>query len=344
MKFGVLQFFSWADRRVELETVYSRAFDRIDIMDQTGYDAIWLAEHHFSSYSICPSVHMMATHIAARTKNLRIGTAVSLAAFYHPLRLAEEVALLDILSGGRVNWGAGRGFDQTEFRAFNVPMEESAERFREAVDIVIQAWSNERLTYEGQYWKFDDVEVLPKPRQKPHPPVWVAASSETAILWAGEQGHTIMMDPHSPHAKIAEKRELYRTTLERHGHSIAGRDIPMARLLAIAKTKEEARNVAYQGAKWMVGSYMKPALGAKPGAGLMAKDFGADGDVDPVERYVKDVVIHGTPESVVEEIQRLESEMYLDYLLCAPLSHDTFILFTEKVLPRLIATKHPATP
>ena len=92
MKFGVLQFFSWPERRVPLPTVYERAMQRIEIMDQTGYDAVWLAEHHFTSYSVCPSVHMMGLHVASRTQHLHIGTGISLAAFYHPLRLAEEVA------------------------------------------------------------------------------------------------------------------------------------------------------------------------------------------------------------------------------------------------------------
>lgn len=340
MKFGVLQFFSWPDRRVDLEKVYSRAFDRIEIMDQTGYDAVWLAEHHFSSYSICPSVHMMGTHVAARTRNLRIGTAVSLAAFYHPLRLAEEVALLDVLSEGRVNWGAGRGFDPREFRTFGVPPEESAERFQEAVAIVLEAWRTERMSYDGKYWHFDDVEVLPKPRQKPHPPVWVAASSEKAVLWAGKQGHTIMMDPHSPHPKIAEKRELYRETLEQNGHSIEGRDIPMARLVALGKTKAEAEQVARQGAEWMVGTYMKKSIST--GTGPMDKDFGIKTGSDPIDRYVNEVVIHGTPESVTNQLEQLREEMYLEYLLCAPLSHESFTLFTEKVLPRLAITEDPA--
>ena len=138
MKFGVLQFFSWPERRVELTTVYERALQRIYVMDQSGYDAVWLAEHHFTGYSVCPSVHLMGMHVADRTQNLRIGMAVSLAAFYHPLRLAEEVALLDVMSGGRMNWGAGRGFDPKEFAAFGVPPEESHERFREAVAIVIE--------------------------------------------------------------------------------------------------------------------------------------------------------------------------------------------------------------
>ena len=94
MKFGVLQFFSWPERRVALTEVYRRAIERIEIMDKGGYDAVWLAEHHFSTYSVCPSVHIMGMHVADRTENIRIGTGVSLAAFYHPLRLAEEVALL----------------------------------------------------------------------------------------------------------------------------------------------------------------------------------------------------------------------------------------------------------
>jgi len=163
MKVGILQFFGWRDRSVPLNSVYETALERFSIMDQTGYDAVWLAEHHFSSFSVCPSVHMMGTMAAARTKRLRIGTAVSLAPFYNPLRLAEEVALLDVLSGGRVNWGAGRGFERSEFAAFGIPGEESAPRFHETVDIVLKAWTNQRLSYQGKFYQYENVEVLPKP-------------------------------------------------------------------------------------------------------------------------------------------------------------------------------------
>src|SRR5580658_9369930 len=174
MKAGLLQFFGWPDRRFPLPQVYERAIERWAIMEGAGYDAVWLAEHHFSSFSVCPSVHMMATLAAARTQRLRIGTAVSLAPFYHPLRLAEEVALLDVLSGGRVNWGAGRGFSRGEFAAFGIPMDESAPRFRETVDIVLRAWGEDRFSHAGEYFQFDAVELLPKPLQQPHPPVWMA--------------------------------------------------------------------------------------------------------------------------------------------------------------------------
>jgi alkanesulfonate monooxygenase SsuD/methylene tetrahydromethanopterin reductase-like flavin-dependent oxidoreductase (luciferase family) len=328
MKFGVLQFFSWPERRIPIAQVYERALSRIEIMDKTGYDAVWLAEHHFNSFSVCPSVHMMGTHVAARTQRLRIGTAVTLAAFYHPLRIAEEIALLDVLSGGRVNFGAGRGFDATEFRAFGVPPPESADRFREAVEIVLAAWSGERLNYSGRYFSFENIEVLPKPVQAPHPPVWVAASSEPAVEWAARRGLTIMMDPHSPHAEIARKRELYRSQLEAAGHRMDGREIPMARLVALAETEAKAEEVARSGAGWIVGSY----IGKSGGAYLDPKAA----QKDPVERYLDGIVVYGTPEKVIDDLQRLGEEMFLDYLLAAPLSHESFVLFTEKVLPKLL--------
>ncbi|MCS6924762.1 MAG: LLM class flavin-dependent oxidoreductase [Candidatus Binatia bacterium] len=322
MKFGILQFFSWPERRVALPTVYQRALQRIEIMDRTGYDAVWLTEHHFSDYSVCPSIPVMGTYAAARTQRLRIGAGVTLAAFYHPLRLAEEIALLDLLSGGRVNWGAGRGFDPREFKTFNVPMHESYARFREVVDIVVQAWTQERLTYKGQFFSFEDVEVLPKPLQRPHPPMWVAAASPEAITWAASVGYSILMDPHSTHTELGKKRALYEEQLQAHGYTIAGRDIPMARLLAIASSEAQAVEVARQGAQWMLKTYVDPRMFAM--------------GMDPVQRYVDAVVIHGTPEHVIDEIARLREEIHLEYLIGAPLSHETFLAFTEKVLPKFL--------
>ena len=328
MKVGVLQFFGWRDRSIPLEDVYSRALARIAVMDQTGYDAVWLAEHHFSGYSVCPSVHVMAAHIAGQTENLRIGMAVTLAAFYHPLRIAEEIALLDVLTGGRVNWGAGRGFDPREFEVFGVPPAESAARFREAVEIVLAAWTNERLHYEGRFHRYQDVEVLPKPRQRPHPPTWVAATSPSALEWAAESGLSILMDPHSSHPEIARKLLRYREGLEKAGHSVEGRETPMGRLLAVAETDAEAEAIARRGAKWTAGAYLpKEALAS----------FREDGkQMDPVDHYLKDVVIHGSPERVVDTLQRLEEEMPLDYLLLSPLSEKTFGIFTERVLPHVL--------
>jgi alkanesulfonate monooxygenase SsuD/methylene tetrahydromethanopterin reductase-like flavin-dependent oxidoreductase (luciferase family) len=329
MKFAVLQFFSWPERRVELATVYARALDRIETMDRTGYDAVWLAEHHFSDFSVCPSVHMLGVLAAARTRRLRIGTGVSLAPFYHPLRLAEEVALLDQLSGGRVNWGAGRGFARVEFEAFGVPPEESASRFRETVEIVLRAWTQEKLDFAGRHFRFDGVEVLPKPLQRPHPPVWMAASSESAIDWAAGRGFSILMDPHSSAAEIGRKRRHYAEKLAAAGFSEVGREIPVARLVAVAPTVAKAERIARSGAEWIVNSY----LGAQHRP-VMEKGFTPDG-TDPIRRYLDEVILYGPPAAVVDQIARLREEIGLDYLLAAPLSHQSFVLLTEKVLPRL---------
>jgi alkanesulfonate monooxygenase SsuD/methylene tetrahydromethanopterin reductase-like flavin-dependent oxidoreductase (luciferase family) len=328
MKVGVLQFFSWS-RRIPLTEVYARAFSRIEVMDQTGYDCVWLAEHHFNTYSVCPSVNVMATHVAARTRHLRIGMAVSLAAFYNPLRLAEEVAMVDILSGGRVNWGAGRGFDRTEFQAFDVPVAESSDRFRECVEIVLAAWRNETLTYPGRFWRYEGIEVLPKPLQTPHPPVWLAATSPDSIQRAAEKGYDILQDPHSTSQDIGTKRRLYYDVLRARGFPTEGRVIPTARLLAVAPTDREAAEVARTGAAWTVGSYANPGKRASPPSYMAA-------GVDPVERYMSDVIIHGSPERVVDTLAELRETIGLDYLMCAPLSHQSFTLFTEAVLPKLL--------
>ncbi len=322
MKFGILQFFSWPERRTALRLVYERALQRIEIMDQTGYDAVWLTEHHFSDYSVCPSIPVMGAHVAARTKRLRIGAGITLAAFYHPLRLAEELALLDILSDGRVNWGAGRGFDAREFRIFGVPIEQSAERFHEVVDIVVAAWRSERLTWHGQFHSFDDVEVLPKPLQQPHPPMWVAAGSNEALAWAASRGYSVLIGPHASDAAMAAQWELFRDRLTGHGHSIDGREIPMARLLAIAPTDREAAQIAYDGAKWLLKTYVDP------------KRLGIAGD--PIQRYVDSIVIHGSPERVAGRIARLREQGHMEYMIGAPLSHGTFLSFTEKVMPIFI--------
>ncbi len=253
-----------------------------------------------------------------------------LAPFYHPLRLAEEVALLDVLSGGRVNWGAGRGFARVEFENFGVPPEESTTRFHETVEIVLRAWTEEKLSFAGAHFRFDGVEVLPKPLQHPHPPVWMAATSEAAIEWAAGRGFSILMDPHASHRDIGRKRRFYGERLEAAGYSLEGRDLPVARLVALGDTTAEAAEVARRGAQWIVDSYFGAAH--RP---VGVADPNAPGG-DPVERYLDEVILHGTPAAVLDQILRLREEIGLDYLLCAPLSHQTFIMMTEQILPRLV--------
>jgi alkanesulfonate monooxygenase SsuD/methylene tetrahydromethanopterin reductase-like flavin-dependent oxidoreductase (luciferase family) len=333
VKVGVLQFFSWPGRKTPIETVYQRALERIEIMDQTGYDAVWLAEHHFNSFSVCPSVTMMGTQIAERTERLRIGTAGTLAALHHPLHLAEQLAFLDVASHGRLNWGAARGFDATEFGAFGVEGHESADRFREHVMAVLAAWRSERASFDGKFVSFDEVELLPKPAQQPFPPTWMAVSSPPAISWAASEGFPILMDPHSSHVEIARKRAIWADGFAAAGHDPTAHDIPIARLLAIAKTDDEAETVARRGAGWMLGSYVGNRRNVVPDSKTDPMDFRPE--MDPVDRYVNEVMIWGSAEKVIDELEALRDALPLHYLMAAPLSGDTFRRLTDDVIPAI---------
>jgi alkanesulfonate monooxygenase SsuD/methylene tetrahydromethanopterin reductase-like flavin-dependent oxidoreductase (luciferase family) len=165
--------------------------------------------------------------------------------------------------------------------------------------------------------------------------MWLAAGSPEAVEWSAKQGYTIMMDPHASHREIGRKRQLYEDTLVAAGHSMEGRQIPMARLLAVAPTRAEAEDVARRGASWIVAAYANP--GRQAIVSPTVTEAGPPGhQVDPVQRYVDDVVIWGTPEEVTDQIAELREGISLDYLMCAPLSHSTFEMFTERVMPKLI--------
>ena len=173
--------------------------------------------------------------------------------------------------------------------------------------------------------------MLPKPLQKPHPPVWMAATSEAAVDWAASRGFSILMDPHASMAELGAKRRRYAERMAAAGFSDAGRDIPMARLIALAPTTAEAETIARRGAQWLVDSYAGP----QHQAGKTMQTPRTYGGKEPVQYYVDDVILHGTPDAVVDQIARLREEIGLNYLMCAPLSRETFRLLADEVVPRL---------
>jgi alkanesulfonate monooxygenase SsuD/methylene tetrahydromethanopterin reductase-like flavin-dependent oxidoreductase (luciferase family) len=194
---------------------------------------------------------------------------------------------------------------------------------------VLKAWTDERLNFHGNHFRFDGIEVLPKPLQQPHPPLWVAATSEEALAWAASRGFSVLMDPHASHADIGRKRGFYAERMAANDFSLGGRDLPIARLVAIAETRDQAEAVARRGAEWMVASY----FGAQHNP-VGVQDPTRPG-ADPVQRYLDEVILHGTPETVLDDLQRLRDQIGLEYLLAAPLSHESFVLLTDKILPRL---------
>src|SRR5262249_26317080 len=160
--------------------ILAEEVDQMVLSEQLGYDSVWLTEHHFSDYGVSSAPSVLAATVAARTERLNIGLAVFVLPFHHPLRLAEGTATVEILSGGRPMVGLGRGNRRLEFLGHMVRQEHSREYLEEGVEVLLQAWTQERVTFHGKHWSFDGIPVHPKPATRPHPPLAFAVTSQAS--------------------------------------------------------------------------------------------------------------------------------------------------------------------
>ena len=187
------------------EEAFEEVFAQMEIAETGGLDGVWLAERHFAAPgrpldaqgagipSVASAPLILASAIAARTRRVRIGMAVSVLPLCHPIRTAEEAATVDQISKGRLDFGVGRSGFPTAYAGYGIPYEESRERFRECLAVILKAWTEERFSYAGQYYAFNEVAVLPKPYQKPHPPVRVAATTRDTFPMMGQMGYPIFV-------------------------------------------------------------------------------------------------------------------------------------------------------
>lgn len=219
MKFGLFYQLPCAPDQNEM-TRYYETIEQIIYADELGFDTAWLAELHFNrSFSVMPSPLILATAIAQRTTRIRLGTAVALLPLQHPLRTAEDAATVDILSNGRLDFGVGRGTIALHFQGFNVSRDESRERFEEALTIIERAWTQETFAFEGKYFQVRETAVEPKPLQKPHPPLRIAANSPETAAFAGAHGYSVFVaSPINPFPKLPEHIDTYRRTFQAAGH------------------------------------------------------------------------------------------------------------------------------
>src|SRR5262245_12462345 len=188
MKFGL--FFQASERAGQSHAErYREMIDLIALAESLGFDTAWMAELHFGgAFSLLSNPLMLVPAIAARTRAIRIGTAVTLLPLHHPLSVAEEAATADILSGGRLEFGVGRGSIPTQFHGFRVPVEENRARFDEALRIIRLAWTEERFTYRGAFHDIENISVVPKPFQRPHPPIRVGVHTPESFAHIGDMG------------------------------------------------------------------------------------------------------------------------------------------------------------
>lgn len=174
--------------------------------ESLGFESTFLVEHHFSGWNQVAATLMLQTCVATRTSTLRLGTGVMVLPWHNPVLLAEQVATLDVISGGRVDLGVGKGYRHSEFRGFDVDQREADPRFEEALAVLLRAWSTrQRFSHRGTYWTFEDIVVEPPPVQSPRPPIWVAAASESSVRRAAASGHRLLLDQYASVEQIAER-------------------------------------------------------------------------------------------------------------------------------------------
>jgi alkanesulfonate monooxygenase SsuD/methylene tetrahydromethanopterin reductase-like flavin-dependent oxidoreductase (luciferase family) len=179
------------------DVYYQQVLEQVQLAEELGWECFWFTEHHFVPYGgpvPNPSVIMAAA--AARTSRIRLGSAVSILPLRHPLQTAEDYAMVDVGSGGRLDFGIGIGNTPFDHQVYGVPPEQARARFEEAAEIIVKAWSHERFTHEGTAWRLPEVALYPRPVQRPHPPVWVAGFSTTSLGWAGRHGYNALTVAH----------------------------------------------------------------------------------------------------------------------------------------------------
>jgi alkanesulfonate monooxygenase SsuD/methylene tetrahydromethanopterin reductase-like flavin-dependent oxidoreductase (luciferase family) len=217
-----------------------------------GYHSTFVVEHHFTGFGQVSATLNLLTWIGARTRTLRLGTAVIVLPWHNPVLLAEQAATIDLLSGGRLDFGIGKGYRHNEFASFRIPMEEAQPRFEEAIDLITQSWtSNERFSFHGKYWQFDDIVVEPPTNQKPHPPFWQGAGHQDSIARVAKRGHNLLVDQFCPVETAGERVAFYRAQMQQNGFDYHPSMAGVARAFYVARDaadKEAAidRRVAAQ--------------------------------------------------------------------------------------------------
>jgi alkanesulfonate monooxygenase SsuD/methylene tetrahydromethanopterin reductase-like flavin-dependent oxidoreductase (luciferase family) len=219
---------------------YEEHLEAWALMDEIGFDGVGFNEHHTSPYGLMTSPNIMAAAAAQRTRRLKLLIYGNLLPIHNPLRLAEELAMLDCISGGRIISGFARGIPR-EYVAYNVSLEESRARFEEAWEIIKRAWTEEVFTYHGTFWSFQDVAIWPRPLQQPHPPVWVPVTgSKETLQWAGRENVPITPGLAGPLGFRLDVVRFYAECLAQHGHQITSDHLVMTASPYVADSREQA--------------------------------------------------------------------------------------------------------
>ena len=237
----------------DCEDVYRARLDECVLAEELGFDACYLAEHAFSEHGR-PSPAVSLGHLAARTSRIRLGTAVSVLSWHNPLEVAQDYATVDILSGGRLNFGIGRGGRKHEFDGYGVDWVTSPERYLEALDVVLRAWQGKPFSFRGRFFEFPELYVNPMPVQRPHPPLFQPTVTQAAMDAVVPRNITpIVGASFSPKARVRENFAHLARVLEREGRTDMDRIAHP--LIYVGDTVDGARREARESVEWLLDNF-----------------------------------------------------------------------------------------
>ena len=269
-----------------------------------GFHASFLVEHHFTGWNQVSATLMLLTALAMRTKTLRLGSAVMVLPWHNPVLLAEQAATLDLISGGRFDFGIGKGYRHSEFKGFRIAPEEAEARFEEAIEVMTRAFTTRRrFSHRGRFWHFEDIVVEPPPAQQPHPPFWVAAASEPSIRRAAVRGFNLILDQYAGVEQIAARIGIYQAERERCGLRFDAMQVAVARQLYVADNEADkqaalARQAAYTRRTVDVSRTPDRAAGAAPGSHVLAYVDKAGG--------TEENALYGTADEICDRLASLQ--------------------------------------
>jgi natural product biosynthesis luciferase-like monooxygenase protein len=349
MKFGLNFFPSFRLSDGSTAEYFAQCLRLVERADQLGFNSVKAVEHYFFDYGgHSPNPVVFLSAVAARTRWIRPITGAVIPAFNNPVKLAAELALLDNISNGRLDAGFGRAFIPKEFEVFGVSMDESRARFEEGIDIVTRLWTEDRVSYEGKFHRFHDVHLMPRPVQRPHPPIWVAAvASMESFVWAGQRGYNLMIVPYAGDMrKVREMVRAYRAAWRDAGHTPGAEQVQTSLHCYVAEAHQEAIG----GVKPRVDRYIEVfseavSSWATHQAGQYANYTKM---VESIARTTTDSMIEGkqaligTPEEVIEQLEyhvdlfgEIEPSLQINFgAITDTEAFRTLELFASRVMPK----------
>ena len=288
---------------------YQQALREVERAEELGFDSVWMEEHHGVRNHYWPSPLMVLAGFATRTSRLRLGTDVVVLPFYHPVRVAEDAAMLDVMSGGRFVLGLAIGYRADEFALFGAPLEKRGARLAEAVRLMRRLWTEEEVTFEGRHYQFERARLEPKPLTAGGVPIWIGGWGELSLRRAAELADAWVPGPTARLDKLLSAQATYRAFQAAAGLDPARYPAPLTREVVIADTSARARELAE---RHLLVNY-RDEYGGSWNHPLIAQEGRAVSDLDSIGQ---DRFIVGDPEECVARIRFFQERFGMDHLIC----------------------------